>query len=105
MAFAWSRSIIIMARWKCATEPATASRRWNVSRRQQWRKLSTSAEVVDPGCGARCAIRDTGAAGPDRYHWTVTAFYEPDPVVAGRGELGQARSQAEMALRGSGSGP
>jgi hypothetical protein len=30
---AWSMSII-MARWKCATAPATAFRRWNVSRRR-----------------------------------------------------------------------
>jgi hypothetical protein len=63
-----------------------------------------SAELmVDPGCGGRRAIRDTGAAGPDRYHWTVTVFDETDPVAAGRtGELMQARSQAETALRGSG---
>ena len=32
-----------------------------------WRKLSPSAELlVDPGCGARCAIRDTGAAAGAR---------------------------------------
>jgi len=60
--------------------------------------------MVDPGCGARCAIRDTGATGSDRYRWTVTVFGETGPVAAGRtGELGQARSQAETALRGSGS--
>jgi hypothetical protein len=55
-----------------------------------------SAELmVDPGRGARGAIRDTGAAGSDRYHWTV--FGETDPVAAGRsGEL--ARSRAEGAL-------
>jgi hypothetical protein len=40
----------------------------------QWRKLIPSAElVVDPGRGARCAVRDTGAPGPGRYHWTVEA--------------------------------
>src|SRR6266567_8649757 len=28
----------------------------------QWRKLSPSVELlVDPGCGARCAVRDTRA--------------------------------------------
>jgi hypothetical protein len=55
--------------------------------------------MVDPGCGGRCAIRDTGAAGPARYHWTVAAFGEPDPVAAGRaGELAGARSRAEGAL-------
>jgi hypothetical protein len=66
----------------------------------QWRKLSPSAEpMVDPECGARCAIRDTGAPGEGRYHWTGTVLDETDPVAAGRtGELGQARSQAEVAL-------
>ena len=50
----------------------------------QWRRLSPSAELmVDPGCGARCAIRDTGAPGERRYHWTVTVFDETDPVAAG----------------------
>ena len=57
---AWSMSIII-ARWKWATAPATASRRWNVSRRRAVAKAQPSAELmVDPGRGARCAIRDTG---------------------------------------------
>jgi hypothetical protein len=66
----------------------------------QWRKLSPSAELmVDPGCGARCAIRDTGAPGEGRYHWTVTVFGETDPVATGRtGELAGARSRAEGAL-------
>ena len=46
--------------------------------------------MVDPGCGARCAIRDTGAPGERRYHLTVTVFGEPDPVaVSGRGRLGR----------------
>jgi hypothetical protein len=55
--------------------------------------------MVGPDCGARCAIRDTGAAGEGRYHWTVTVFGETDPVAAGRtGGLGEARSQAEGAL-------
>ena len=45
-----------------------------------------SAELmVGPDCGARCAIRDTGAPGEGRYHWTVTVFGETDPVAAGRG--------------------
>jgi hypothetical protein len=39
--------------------------------------------MVDPGRGARCAIRDTGAPGGGRYHWTVTVFGETDPVAAG----------------------
>ena len=64
-----------------------------------------SAELmVGPGCGASCAIRDTGARGEGRYHWTVTVFGETDPVATGRtGELAEARSRAETALRGSGS--
>ena len=67
---------------------------------REWRKLSPSAELmVDPDSGVRCAIRDTGAAGADRYHWTVALFGEPDPVAAGRtGELGEARSRAEGSL-------
>jgi len=54
--------------------------------------------MVDPGRGARCAIRDTGAPGEGRYHWTVTVFGETDPVAGRTGELGKARSQAEGAL-------
>jgi hypothetical protein len=65
-----------------------------------WRRVSPSAELmVDPERGVRCAIRDTGAVGPDRYHWTVAVFGEPEPMAAGRsGELGEARSQVEAAL-------
>ena len=40
-----------------------------------------------------------GRPGPDRYHWTVTAFGEPDPVASGRtAELAEARSRADEAL-------
>jgi hypothetical protein len=54
--------------------------------------------MVDLQSGARCAIRDTGAAGPARYHWTVAAFGDTDPVAAGRtGELGEARSLGILA--------
>ena len=65
-----------------------------------WRRLSPSAELmVDPRSGARCAIRDTRAAGDERYYWTVTLIGEPDPVAAGRtGDVGTARSRAEAAL-------
>jgi hypothetical protein len=64
----------------------------------QWRKLSPSAELmVDPGRGARCAIRDPGAPGEGRYRWTVPVFGETEPVAAGRtAEL--ARSRADGAL-------
>jgi hypothetical protein len=66
----------------------------------QWRTLSASAELmVNPECGARCAIRCTGAAGEDCYHWTVTLLGEDLPLATGRiGELGEARTAAEAAL-------
>jgi hypothetical protein len=61
--------------------------------------------MVFPGCGARCAIRDTGAPGAGHSHWTVTLFGETDPVETGRtGELGEARSRTEgrsAVLRGA----
>jgi len=64
-----------------------------------WRRLSPSAELfVDPESGARCAIRDTGALGAERYYWTVSAFGDHQ-VAAGRtGKATDARSQAEAAL-------
>jgi hypothetical protein len=67
-----------------------------------WRRISPSAELmVDPQSGARCAIRDTRVAGGERYHWTVAVVGEPEPVASGRtGEPGEARSQAEAALKG-----
>jgi len=50
--------------------------------------------MFDPGRGARCAIRDTGAPGPDRYHWTVALFGETAPITAGRaGGLGEAHAE------------
>jgi hypothetical protein len=40
-----------------------------------WRRLSPSAELmIDAGYGTRCAIRDIGAPGEGRYHWTVTVL-------------------------------
>ena len=61
--------------------------------------------MVDPERGLRCAIRDTGATGSDRYHRTVTLFGETDPVAAGRtAELAEARSRAEAALTGQRAG-
>jgi hypothetical protein len=78
--------------------PVPPARDWNIA--GEWRKLSRSAKlIVDPERGARCAIRDTGAAGADRYDWPVTLFGEPDPVAAGlAGELAEARTLAEEAL-------
>jgi hypothetical protein len=63
-----------------------------------WRRLSPSCELfVEIESGARCAIRDTGASGVDRYLWTVSVF--DDQLAAGRtGELAEARKQTEMAL-------
>jgi hypothetical protein len=55
--------------------------------------------MVDPG--ARCAIRDTGAPGERRYHWTITVFDETDPVAAERGgELGVIGAEASRRRRG-----
>ena len=64
-----------------------------------WRRLSPSAELfVDPESGARCAVRDTGALGAERYYWTVSAFGDHQ-VAAGRtGEVTEARTEAEAAL-------
>jgi hypothetical protein len=66
----------------------------------QWRTLSPSAELmVAPEYRARCAVRDTGATGGKRFHWTVTILGRSRPVAAGRaGELAEARTRAEMAL-------
>jgi hypothetical protein len=66
----------------------------------EWRTVAPSAELmVDPECRARCAIRDTGASGGKRFHWTVTVLGHSRPVAAGRtGELTEARWQAEAAL-------
>ena len=67
----------------------------------QWRKLSPSAELlVDPGCGARCAVRDTRATGRDRYQWSMSMFGEAQPVAEGRAEdREEAQFLATQALR------
>ena len=64
------------------------------------RRLSRSAELlVDPERGARCAVRDTGASGADRYLWTATMLGEDLAVSSGRvGERIEARTAAEAAL-------
>ena len=49
-----------------------------------WRRLSPSAELfVDPESGKRCAVRDPGALGAERYYWNVSAFCDHQ-VTAGR---------------------
>jgi hypothetical protein len=64
-----------------------------------WRKLSPSAELlVDLDSGARCAVRDTGALGAERYYWTVSAFGEHQVAEGRTEELTEARSRAEAAL-------
>ena len=65
-----------------------------------WRILSPSAELlVNPECGARCAVRDTGADGEKRFHWTVTILGRSRAVAAGRtGKSAEARSLTEAAL-------
>jgi hypothetical protein len=66
-----------------------------------WRTLSPSAELMlNAECGARCAVRDTGASGEKRFHWTVAILGRTHPVAAGRtGERAEARLLAEAALR------
>src|SRR6516162_11609975 len=86
---------IIMARWKCATAPATASRRWNVSRRRTVAEAQPQCRV-DGRSWVRRKVCDQGhwGAAPARYHWTVTVFEETGPAAeGGTGELGQARSR------------
>ena len=63
----------------------------------QWRSLSPSAELmISPDCRARCAVRDTRAAGADRFRWTVTLLGQLDPIAEGRTEnRAEARSLAE----------
>jgi hypothetical protein len=64
-----------------------------------WRRLSPSAELfIDPNTGARCAIRDTGATGTERYYWTVSVFGESQVAEGRTEELTDARSHAESAL-------
>lgn len=67
----------------------------------RWRMLSPSARVlVDPVSGARGIIRDTGADGAYRFHWSVVPSEESLPIAAGRtGGLAWARSIVEEALR------
>jgi hypothetical protein len=64
-----------------------------------WRRLIPSAELfIDPDTGARCAVRDTGATGAERYYWTVLAFGERQVADGRTEELTEARSRAEAAL-------
>jgi hypothetical protein len=63
-----------------------------------WRRLSPSAELmIDPESGARCAIRDSRAHGPERYLWTLTVFGYHQLAEGRTGQLAEARSRAEAA--------
>jgi hypothetical protein len=64
-----------------------------------WRKVSPSAHLmVHPRNGARAVIRDTGADS-GRFHWSVLAAGEMDPMSEGRtDDLSQAQSIAEAVL-------
>jgi hypothetical protein len=66
----------------------------------EWRALSPSAELmVSPERSARCAIRDTGVPGADRFRWSVAVLGNLDPVAEGRAkDRADARSLAEAAV-------
>jgi len=68
--------------------------------RLEWQTVSPSAElVVTRDCSARCVVRDTRAAGVDRFLWTVVVLGKLDPVAEGRAkDRAEARLQAEAAV-------
>ena len=67
----------------------------------QWRPIGPTTELmVNPESRTRCAVRDTGANGADRFQWSVTVLGQSHPVAAGHSaELARARSLAAVALR------
>jgi hypothetical protein len=77
--------------------PSGAEANWTLP--QRGGPLSAKL-IVNPERGARCAIRDTGAAGIGRYQWTVAVFGEIEPVAGRAGELVDARAAAEVSLAG-----
>jgi hypothetical protein len=68
--------------------------------RLEWQTVSPSAELmVSQDCSARCVVRDTRAAGEDRFRWTVAVLGELDPIAEGRAENRlEARLLAEAAV-------
>jgi hypothetical protein len=68
--------------------------------RLEWQTVSPSAElVVSRDCSARCVVRDTKAAGEDRFRWTVAVLGQLDPIAEGRAENRvEARQLAQAAL-------
>jgi hypothetical protein len=68
-------------------------------RRLEWRVLSPSAELmVIPERSARCAVRDTGAPGADRFLWTVAVLEQLNPVAEGQGRGALARRNGGSSL-------
>jgi hypothetical protein len=66
----------------------------------RWLALSPSAELmVSPERSARCSIRDTRAAGVDRFRWTVAVLGQLEPVAEGWAkDRAEARQLAEAAV-------
>ena len=67
----------------------------------QWRPIGPTTELmVNPESRTRCAVRDTGANGADRFQWSVTVLGQSHPVATGHSaELTRARSLAAVAFR------
>ena|SRR5215467_5042791 len=68
--------------------------------RLEWQTVSPSVELmISQDCSARCVVRDTRAAGEDRFRWTVAVLGELDPIAEGRAENRlEARRLAEAAV-------
>ena len=63
-----------------------------VPTRLEWQTVSPSVElVVSRDCSARCVVRDTRAAGEDRFRWTDEKA-RIDPVI--RDRLSRGRTNA-----------
>jgi hypothetical protein len=55
--------------------------------RLEWQIVSPIAElVVSRDCSAHCVVRDTRAAGEDRFRWTVAVLGQLGPIAEGRAE-------------------
>jgi hypothetical protein len=86
---------------------ATVSRENPLERGSHGKSLSPSAELmVSPERSTRCAVRDTGAPGEDRFRWTVAMLGQLDPVAKGRAaSRAEARSQMRRLQPISRTGP
>jgi hypothetical protein len=56
--------------------------------------------MIGPESGARCAIRDSGRSGAERYLWTITVFGGHQLAAGRTGTLAGARTPADAALVG-----